>query len=71
MFVDEVIDLDTAPECWDVPQFHRIAYILDVSATPDCLRGKGAKTRTVDAHVKKQVSSSKMCISTLPLTAEI
>ncbi|KAJ7692956.1 hypothetical protein B0H16DRAFT_1849836 [Mycena metata] len=54
MFVDEVIDLDTAPECWDVPQFHRIAYILDVSATPDCLRGKGAKTRTVDAHVKKQ-----------------
>ncbi|KAJ7811448.1 hypothetical protein B0H13DRAFT_2383902 [Mycena leptocephala] len=54
MFVDEVIDLDAAPECWDVPQFHRVAYILDVSANPDCLRGKASKTRSVDGHVKKQ-----------------
>ncbi|KAJ7158444.1 hypothetical protein C8R46DRAFT_1289908 [Mycena filopes] len=54
MFVDEVVDIEVAPECWDVPEFHRVAYILDVSATPDCLQGKGAKTRSVDGHIKKQ-----------------
>jgi hypothetical protein len=59
MFVDEVIDLDAAPECWDVPQFHRVAYILDVSANPDCLRGKASKTRSVDRQVKKQVGLQK------------
>ncbi|KAJ7024117.1 hypothetical protein C8F04DRAFT_1401328 [Mycena alexandri] len=53
MFVDEVIDIYEAPECWDIPQHHRVAYILDLSTTPECLQ-LGKKTMTMDGHAKKQ-----------------
>ncbi|KAJ7287651.1 hypothetical protein C8J57DRAFT_1496066 [Mycena rebaudengoi] len=54
MFVDEVIDLSEAPECWLVP-WHRVAYILDVTATPECLQGH-RKQMSVDGYAKKQAS---------------
>ncbi|KAJ7653853.1 hypothetical protein B0H17DRAFT_1214515 [Mycena rosella] len=54
MFVDEVIDITEAPECWEIPQHHRVAYILDVSGTPECLRLGPQKVGTVDRYVKKQ-----------------
>ncbi|KAJ7688141.1 hypothetical protein B0H17DRAFT_1135795 [Mycena rosella] len=54
MFVDEVIDITEASECWEIPQHHRVAYILDVSGTPECLRLGPQKVGTVDRYVKKQ-----------------
>ncbi|KAJ7264698.1 hypothetical protein C8J57DRAFT_1512046 [Mycena rebaudengoi] len=54
MFVDEVIDLSEAPACWPVPR-HRVAYILDVTATPECLQGR-RKQMSVDGYAKKQAS---------------
>ncbi|KAJ7748352.1 hypothetical protein B0H16DRAFT_1888450 [Mycena metata] len=53
MFVDEVLNLYEAPELWDIPQHHRVAYILDLSTTPECLQ-LAKKTMTVDGHAKKQ-----------------
>ncbi|KAJ7764044.1 hypothetical protein DFH07DRAFT_1017031 [Mycena maculata] len=41
-----------APEFWDVPA-HRVAVILDVSDTPECLQGD-RKLMSVDAYIKKQ-----------------
>ncbi|KAF7359934.1 PCI-domain-containing protein [Mycena venus] len=38
MFVDEESYFYDAPEFWDVPS-HRVAIILDVSDTPECLQG--------------------------------
>ncbi|KAJ7697215.1 hypothetical protein B0H17DRAFT_1130522 [Mycena rosella] len=52
MFVDEVIDITEATECWEILQHHRVAYILDVSGTPDCLRLGPQKAGTVDRYVK-------------------
>ncbi|KAJ6601964.1 hypothetical protein DFH09DRAFT_1069509 [Mycena vulgaris] len=54
MFVDEVIDLSEAPECWPVPR-HRVAYILDVTATPECLQAP-RRQMSVDGYAKKQAS---------------
>jgi hypothetical protein len=55
IYVDEVIHLLEAPECWDVPPvFNRVAYILDFTATPECLE----KQSTVDAFIKKQARIS-------------
>ncbi|KAJ7104628.1 hypothetical protein C8R44DRAFT_987854 [Mycena epipterygia] len=53
MFVDELIDITVAPECWAIPPSHRVAYILDLNQTPESLVGP-RKTMTVDAFIKKQ-----------------
>ncbi|KAJ7195977.1 hypothetical protein B0H12DRAFT_1245450 [Mycena haematopus] len=39
-------------ELWDVPD-HRVAIILDVSDTPECLQGD-RKLMSIDAYIKKQ-----------------
>ncbi|KAJ7779351.1 hypothetical protein DFH07DRAFT_950415 [Mycena maculata] len=52
MFVDEESYVYDAPEFWDVPA-HRVAIILDVSDTPECLQGD-RKLISVDAYIKKQ-----------------
>jgi hypothetical protein len=53
MFVDEESYIYDAPEFWDVSA-HRVAIILDVSDTPECLQGD-RKLMSVDAYIKKQV----------------
>jgi hypothetical protein len=54
IYVDEVVDIYTAPETWDVsPSDHRVAFILNVTNSPECLV-HGQKTQTVDGMVKKQ-----------------
>ncbi|KAJ7157483.1 hypothetical protein C8R46DRAFT_1294194 [Mycena filopes] len=56
IFVDEVVDIYDAPECWNIPESHRVAYILDLSATPERLQ-QGGKEITVDKYIKKQANS--------------
>lgn len=58
MFVDEESHLSDAPEFWDVPA-HRVAIILDVSDTPECLQGD-RKLMSIDAYIKKQVLFHKI-----------
>ncbi|KAJ7278722.1 hypothetical protein C8J57DRAFT_1465066 [Mycena rebaudengoi] len=56
--VDEVIHIESAPESWDVPPLsNRVAYILDLNATPGLLKF-GNKTLTVDGFVKKECQDS-------------
>ncbi|KAJ7744261.1 hypothetical protein DFH07DRAFT_963793 [Mycena maculata] len=56
MYVDEVCHIDYTPESWAVPPSdHHIAYVIDLSDSPDCL-GSGSKRFTVDAFIKKQDS---------------
>jgi hypothetical protein len=56
MFVHRVIYLDSVPESWDVPASdNRIAYIVDLTETPDLL-GVGRKLLTVDGYIKKEVT---------------
>ncbi|KAJ7491609.1 hypothetical protein B0H11DRAFT_1911874 [Mycena galericulata] len=52
MFVDEVRDITEAVETWDISPSHRVAFILDVTDTPECLQDR--KPMTVDAYIKKQ-----------------
>ncbi|KAJ6484743.1 hypothetical protein C8R45DRAFT_1098901 [Mycena sanguinolenta] len=52
MFVDEESYFYDALEFWDVPA-RRVAIILDVSDTPECLQGD-RKLMSVDAYIKKQ-----------------
>ncbi|KAJ7727651.1 hypothetical protein DFH07DRAFT_782395 [Mycena maculata] len=58
MYVDEVCHIDYTPESWAVPPSdHRIAYVIDLSDSPDCL-GSGSKRSTVDPFIKKQCQDS-------------
>ncbi|KAJ7906439.1 hypothetical protein B0H13DRAFT_1880593 [Mycena leptocephala] len=60
MYVDEVIRTSQAAECWDVPRkSHRVAYVVDFNATPECL------TTTVDAFIKKQLKKVRGTHSSL------
>ncbi|KAJ7805038.1 hypothetical protein B0H13DRAFT_1930419 [Mycena leptocephala] len=53
LLVDEIIYLDSAPELWDIPAFtNRVAYILDLTDTPELLGLY--RPLTLDAYVKKQ-----------------
>jgi hypothetical protein len=54
--VDEIIHLSSALESWDVPaSINRVAYILDVTDTPELL-GVGHKALTPDSYIKKEVT---------------
>ncbi|KAJ7700941.1 hypothetical protein B0H16DRAFT_1483720 [Mycena metata] len=54
MFVDEIIHLESGLEVYPVPRSgHRVAYILDVSHTPELLNVDG-NTLTIDGYVKKE-----------------
>ncbi|KAJ7757308.1 hypothetical protein B0H14DRAFT_3598883 [Mycena olivaceomarginata] len=58
MFVHRGIYLDSVPESWDVPASdNRIAYIVDLTETPDLL-GVGRKLLTVDGYIKKECQDS-------------
>ncbi|KAJ7867547.1 hypothetical protein B0H14DRAFT_3132882 [Mycena olivaceomarginata] len=56
IYVDRVVNLDSAPEVWEVLD-ERVAYILDVSDTPGCLEFQH-KVQTINAMVKKQRQDS-------------
>ncbi|KAJ6548946.1 hypothetical protein B0H19DRAFT_1300084 [Mycena capillaripes] len=56
IYVDEVVNIDSAPEYWDVHN-HRVAYVLDVMDTPECPQ-IGHRTATVDKMIKKQCQDS-------------
>ncbi|KAJ7627356.1 hypothetical protein FB45DRAFT_1082631 [Roridomyces roridus] len=60
MRVAEVIHIESVPEYWDIPPSdHSIAYIADLSATPECLKStRRLKDLTVDAFIKKQCQDS-------------
>ncbi|KAJ7602245.1 hypothetical protein FB45DRAFT_883501 [Roridomyces roridus] len=60
MRVAEVIHIESVPEYWDIPPSdHSIAYIVDLSATPECLKStRRLKDLTVDAFIKKQCQDS-------------
>jgi hypothetical protein len=56
IFVDEIIHLSSALESWDVPaSSNRVAYILDVTDTPELL-GVGRKALKPDGYIKKEVT---------------
>ncbi|KAJ7777643.1 hypothetical protein DFH07DRAFT_766393 [Mycena maculata] len=58
MFVNEVIELDSALEYWNVPPSdYPIAYVVDLNDSPECLEALD-KTLTVDAFLKKQCQDS-------------
>ncbi|KAJ7505079.1 hypothetical protein B0H11DRAFT_1980187 [Mycena galericulata] len=58
MFVDEIIHLTAALESYDVPaSTHRVAFILDLSDTPELLSA-GRKLLTVDGFIKKECQDS-------------
>ncbi|KAJ7301012.1 hypothetical protein DFH08DRAFT_827925 [Mycena albidolilacea] len=56
IYVDRVVNLDSAPEVWEVLD-ERVTYILDVSDTPGCFEFQH-KVQTIDAMVKKQCQDS-------------
>ncbi|KAJ7358383.1 hypothetical protein DFH08DRAFT_802217 [Mycena albidolilacea] len=55
IYVDRVVNLDSAPEVWEVLD-ECVAYILDVSDTPGCLEFQH-KVQTIDAMVKEQMKT--------------
>ncbi|KAJ7120790.1 hypothetical protein C8R44DRAFT_920294 [Mycena epipterygia] len=56
IYVDEIIHLDSALECWAIPPLdHRIAYIVDLADSPECIN---SKTSTVDAFIEKECQDS-------------
>jgi hypothetical protein len=60
IFVDQIIHIYAARESWDVPpSTNRIAYILDLTDTPELLTA-GRKTLRVDGLIKKEVGMSHM-----------
>ncbi|KAF8146377.1 hypothetical protein K438DRAFT_2093770 [Mycena galopus ATCC 62051] len=56
IYVDRVVHLESAPENWEVLD-DCVAYILDVSDTPECLKFRN-KVLTVDGMIKKQCQDS-------------
>lgn len=54
--VEEVIFIETAPECWPIPHEDHltVAYVLDLSQTPEYLC-EGRKALTMDAFIKQEV----------------
>ena len=66
--MDEIVDIREVPESWDVPaSTHRVAYILDLTDTPELLR---ATTVTIDGLIKKQVLSFNSQDSGCVLTSQ-
>ncbi|KAJ6451028.1 hypothetical protein C8R45DRAFT_946435 [Mycena sanguinolenta] len=58
MFVDEVIYFNSVLESYDIPALaHRVAYILDLTDTPELLQ-TGRKQLTVDGLIKKECQDS-------------
>ncbi|KAJ6571009.1 hypothetical protein DFH09DRAFT_412890 [Mycena vulgaris] len=54
LILRKVVHIESVPESWDVPDAaHHVAYILDVSNTPELL-----KLLTVDAFIKKECQDS-------------
>ncbi|KAJ7770091.1 hypothetical protein B0H16DRAFT_1881855 [Mycena metata] len=54
LYVDEVVEIQSAPEYWCVPQSDaRRAYIFDLTGSPECLGSTNAPL-TVDGFIKKQ-----------------
>ncbi|KAJ7756730.1 hypothetical protein B0H14DRAFT_3512057 [Mycena olivaceomarginata] len=71
MFVHRVIYLDSVPESWDVPASdNRIAYIVDLTETPDLL-GVGRKLLTVDGYIKKEADDTDVIITIHPELAKL
>ncbi|KAJ7898225.1 hypothetical protein B0H14DRAFT_2557263 [Mycena olivaceomarginata] len=56
IYVDRVVNLDSAPEFWEVLD-ERVAYILDVSDTPECLEFQH-KVQTINGMVKNKCQDS-------------
>ncbi|KAJ7148363.1 hypothetical protein C8R46DRAFT_1044904 [Mycena filopes] len=60
IFVDEVIHLESGLESYRIPALgHRIAYLLDLSATPQLLHVDG-HLLTLDAYLKKECQDAFM-----------
>ncbi|KAJ7759918.1 hypothetical protein B0H16DRAFT_1815114 [Mycena metata] len=58
LYVDEVVEIQSAPEYWCVPQSDaRRAYIVDLTGSPECLESTNVPL-TVDGFIKKQCQDS-------------
>jgi hypothetical protein len=70
LLVDEIIYLDSAPESWDIPaSTNRVAYILDLTDTPELLGLY--RPLTLDAYAKKQVILVLLSLHTHPILLRI